>query len=78
MYGTQLPNKFFQACDDDFPSPTDLMIVAGTSLTVGPANQLVCKVCPIRFSFFVHMIIGFGEHSSPHCEHGTCGSGPWN
>jgi NAD-dependent SIR2 family protein deacetylase len=54
MYGTQLPEKFFQSCREDFPAPTDLIIVAGTSLTVGPANQLVCKVCPEN-SFFLFL-----------------------
>jgi NAD-dependent deacetylase sirtuin 2 len=44
LYGTDLPKKFFRSIRDDFPSATELMIVAGTSLTVSPANQLVGMV----------------------------------
>lgn len=39
FYGDALPNRFFQACDDDFKSPkkpVDLVLVMGTSLQVSP------------------------------------------
>lgn len=44
MYGSSLPAKFFQSCAADFPSSCDLLIILGTSLVVGPANQLVNQV----------------------------------
>jgi NAD-dependent SIR2 family protein deacetylase len=44
LYGTDLPKRFFQSIRADFPSASELMIVAGTSLTVSPANQLVGMV----------------------------------
>lgn len=42
--GSNLPAEFFEKCNEDFPDNVDLLIVAGTSLTVGPANSLVCYV----------------------------------
>lgn len=44
LYGSSLPKAFFRAVQDDFPDQVDLLIVAGTSLTVSPANQLVKQV----------------------------------
>ena len=44
LYGSSLPLKFFQSCDEDFPQNCDLLIVIGTSLLVGPANLLVHHV----------------------------------
>jgi len=49
LYGSRLPDKFFEYLTDDFPNFVDLLIVAGTSLTVSPANQLpvvVTKITP--------------------------------
>mmetsp|Transcript_10632 Transcript_10632/g.17474 ORF Transcript_10632/g.17474 Transcript_10632/m.17474 type:complete len:311 (-) Transcript_10632:162-1094(-) len=59
MYGRNLPDKFFDSCEEDFPqavattnsaiSDVDLLLVVGTSLTVSPANSLVYMVpadCP--------------------------------
>lgn len=46
MYGRELPRKVWHSVKEDFPDRVDLMIVAGTSLTVSPANQLVSKVSP--------------------------------
>jgi len=40
LYGAQLPKRFFDCLSKDFPKSVDLLIVAGTSLTVSPANQL--------------------------------------
>lgn len=39
LYGRQLPEDFFSAMESDLPC-ADLVIVLGTSLTVGPANQV--------------------------------------
>lgn len=39
LYGDSLPDRFFQACNDDFKSPkkpVDLVLVMGTSLQVAP------------------------------------------
>lgn len=40
LYGRSLPSEFFENVPGDLES-LDLLIVAGTSLTVSPANQLV-------------------------------------
>jgi len=44
LYGSQLPGTFFESISDDFPTSCDLLIIAGTSLTVSPANQLPLMV----------------------------------
>jgi len=44
LYGSRLPDRFFQSISTDFPQNVDLIIVAGTSLTVSPANELPCLV----------------------------------
>mmetsp|Transcript_9624 Transcript_9624/g.9690 ORF Transcript_9624/g.9690 Transcript_9624/m.9690 type:complete len:176 (+) Transcript_9624:572-1099(+) len=44
LYGTQLPNSFFNNIKSDFPNHCDLLLVAGTSLTVSPACDLVFQV----------------------------------
>jgi len=43
LYGRSLPPEFFEKVPGDLES-LDLLIVAGTSLTVSPANQLVYSV----------------------------------
>jgi len=40
LYGSRLPDRFFKCLQEDFPEQVDLLIVAGTSLTVSPANEL--------------------------------------
>jgi len=40
LYGSRLPDRFFKTLTEDFPNDVDLLIVAGTSLTVSPANTL--------------------------------------
>jgi len=40
LYGSSLPLAFFEHTAEDFPSGVDLLIIAGTSLTVGPANNV--------------------------------------
>ena len=42
LYGASLPEAFFHCADADMPS-VDLLIVAGTSLVVPPANSLVYR-----------------------------------
>lgn len=44
MYGCNLPRKVHQSMREDFPANAELLIVAGTSLTVHPACDLVTKV----------------------------------
>jgi len=46
MYGSSIPAKVFRAMEADFPDNCDLLIVAGTSLTVAPACNLVNQVSP--------------------------------
>ena len=43
LFGSSLPNEFFEQAEVDLPS-ADLLIVAGTSLVVSPANSLVYRV----------------------------------
>ena len=43
LFGSSLPSEFFECAEQDLPS-TDLLIVAGTSLVVSPANSLVYNV----------------------------------
>lgn len=44
LYGRNLPDEYFEGTHADFPDEVDLLIVAGTSLTVGPANTIVTMV----------------------------------
>jgi len=49
LFGSRLPDKFSKYLSEDFPLCCELLIVAGTSLTVSPANQLpvvVAKITP--------------------------------
>jgi NAD-dependent deacetylase sirtuin 2 len=46
LYGRSLPDEFFARVKEDFPASVDMLIVAGTSLTVGPANTLPLRVAP--------------------------------
>ena len=43
LFGSSLPSEFFDRAEADLPS-ADLLMVAGTSLVVGPANSLVYRV----------------------------------
>ena len=43
LFGSSLPSEFFEYSEKDLPS-ADLLIVAGTSLVVSPANSLVYTV----------------------------------
>ena len=43
LFGRSLPIEFFERIEQDLPS-ADLLIVAGTSLVVSPANSVVYKV----------------------------------
>jgi NAD-dependent deacetylase sirtuin 2 len=43
LFGSHLPTEFFEQSEIDLPE-TDLLIVAGTSLVVSPANTLVYQV----------------------------------
>mmetsp|Transcript_5327 Transcript_5327/g.10009 ORF Transcript_5327/g.10009 Transcript_5327/m.10009 type:complete len:329 (-) Transcript_5327:70-1056(-) len=44
LFGRSLPPEFFELSEEDLPT-LDLLIVAGTSLVVSPANSLVYR-CP--------------------------------
>eukprot|EP00301_Raphidiophrys_heterophryoidea_P000315 c10154_g1_i4.p1 GENE.c10154_g1_i4~~c10154_g1_i4.p1 ORF type:complete len:314 (+),score=75.62 c10154_g1_i4:64-942(+) len=46
LYGRSLPSTFYSCTKLDFPKNVDLLIVAGTSLTVAPANSLPMMVSP--------------------------------
>ena len=43
LFGSELPERFFHTARADLPS-TDLLVVAGTSLVVSPANSVVTRV----------------------------------
>lgn len=43
LFGSSLPAEFFELSAQDLPA-TDLLMVVGTSLVVGPANSLVYRV----------------------------------
>eukprot|EP01039_Chlorochromonas_danica_P008053 gene8055-8883_t len=44
MFGRNLPPQVWRSIEDDFPQQIDLLIIAGTSLVVSPACNLVNKV----------------------------------
>ena len=44
LFGTALPKAYYKCVKEDFPQNVDLLIVAGTSLTVSPACHLVNEV----------------------------------
>ena len=46
LFGRNLPTEFFDLSEQDLPT-LDLLIVAGTSLVVSPANSLVYR-CPTK------------------------------
>ena len=50
LFGTSLPERFFDVASHDFPNNADLLLVVGTSLVVSPANQLVKQVFNVIFS----------------------------
>jgi NAD-dependent deacetylase sirtuin 2 len=43
LFGSNLPNQFFECSESDLPK-ADLLFVVGTSLVVSPANSLVYNV----------------------------------
>jgi len=43
LFGSRLPSEFLERSWEDFPN-VDLLIVAGTSLVVSPANSVVNSV----------------------------------
>ena len=46
LYGTDLPRDALVAMSRDFPADVDLLVIAGTSLTVYPAAGLVSRIRP--------------------------------
>lgn len=44
MFGRNLPKIYWKSVSEDFPNNVDLLIIAGTSLTVAPACNLVNDV----------------------------------
>eukprot|EP01127_Copromyxa_protea_P003939 TRINITY_DN1369_c0_g1_i2.p1 TRINITY_DN1369_c0_g1~~TRINITY_DN1369_c0_g1_i2.p1 ORF type:complete len:287 (+),score=50.15 TRINITY_DN1369_c0_g1_i2:227-1087(+) len=83
LYGRRLPPAYFESVEKDFPDHVDLLMIAGTSLTVGPANGLVNQVSPSCLRFIcnrepVGQELGINYSSSSkrdvHFE-GTCDEG---
>jgi NAD-dependent SIR2 family protein deacetylase len=66
LYGRSLPPEFFEHMQEDFPDHVDLFVVAGTSLTVGPANSLVN--CVSRREREGSYFLGKERVSSLYCE----------
>lgn len=73
FFGEGLPQKFFQAWEDDLPD-ADLAIIAGTSLTVGPFNQLPLDVKPNvpRLLFNMEKVGGIGSRKNDVLALGGC------
>lgn len=73
VFGEGLPQKFFQAWEDDLPD-ADLAIIAGTSLTVGPFNQLPLDVKPNvpRLLFNMEKVGGIGSRKNDVLALGGC------
>jgi len=44
MFGSDLPSSVWSSLQEDFPANVDLLIIAGTSLTVSPACNIVTMV----------------------------------
>jgi len=53
LFGGSLPQEFFQRVKEDLPT-LDVLIVAGTSLVVSPANSLVYNVPSTTIRFIVN------------------------
>ncbi|KAL9184712.1 hypothetical protein ACHAXT_012682 [Thalassiosira profunda] len=53
LFGSSLPEEFFERSEEDLPS-VDLLIVAGTSLVVSPANSLVYRVSNSTYRVIVN------------------------
>ena len=54
LFGRNLPMEFFERVEQDLPK-VDLLIVAGTSLVVSPANSVVYKVPDSTHRVIVNM-----------------------
>mmetsp|Transcript_61555 Transcript_61555/g.71931 ORF Transcript_61555/g.71931 Transcript_61555/m.71931 type:complete len:576 (-) Transcript_61555:87-1814(-) len=70
LFHSSLPEEFFTRANEDIPN-VDLLIVIGTSLTVAPANTLVCHVPPTCMRMVVNnepvgiqLGIDYGEQST--------------
>lgn len=69
LFGSSLPSRFFELSEDDTRS-ADLLIVAGTSLVVSPANFLVSMVPDFTLRVIVnlqpvgqHLGLDYGPYS---------------
>lgn len=79
LFGRQLPEEFWENSQEDLPK-CDLLIVAGTSLVVAPANLLVQNVSKDCIRFIVnlervgmHLGIDYGMEPNRDCfAEGTC------
>ena len=70
MYGCDLPPKVLRSIAQDFPAAVELLIVAGTSLTVSPACQLVERVHPSVPRLLVNREL-VGQHLGLQCALGS-------
>ncbi|CAM9924842.1 unnamed protein product [Ectocarpus fasciculatus] len=62
LFGTSLPERFFESSAEDFPDHADLLLIVGTSLVVSPANQLVRRVAGKTMRAVVNLEpVGMGE-----------------
>ena len=55
LYGRNLPQKFFNCLNEDFPNNVDLLIIAGTSLTVSPASNLPQMVSSSAYRVLINL-----------------------
>ena len=84
LYGTQLPRRTFECLNEDFndrENQVDLMIIAGTSLTVQPAAGWVQSLPPGKRLLINLEAVGeeLGlDFTKDHFLQGTCDHGTYN
>lgn len=73
LYGRSLPAAFFECSDEDLDGSLDLLIVAGTSLTVSPANSVVPRALSSTRRLVVNMEpVGLDLGIQPGSERDLC------
>lgn len=76
FFGEGLPEEFFEGYSEDVPE-ADLVIVAGTSLTVSPFSMLPSEAptSAVRVLFNIEQVGDFGTRSNDVLELDDCDSG---
>lgn len=76
FFGEGLPDEFFEGYEEDIPE-ADLVIVAGTSLTVSPFSMLpsAAPTSAVRVLFNLEQVGDFGTRSDDVIELDDCDNG---